>query len=185
MRPSSSPIGILARESLIVLLALTGAAVAVAAVPDNPEINYAGYRQLVQNTQSLRAERRLDEADFLAAMREPGTVLLDARSADAFALRHLAGAVNLPFTDFTAERLARILPDTSTRVLIYCNNNFSGSPTAFPTKLPPASLNLSTWSSLRAYGYDNVYELGPYLDVANTLLPFEGSEVAAAAQAAR
>ncbi len=185
MRPSTSPVATLAREGLIVLLALTGAAVAVAAAPENPEINYAGYRQLVQNTQSLRELRRLDEADFLAAMHEPGTVLLDARSADAYALRHLAGAVNLPFTDFTADRLARVLPAKSTKVLIYCNNNFSGSPTAFPTKVARASLNLSTWSSLRAYGYDNVYELGPYLDVAATALPFEGSEVAAAAAAAR
>jgi len=40
-----------------------------------------------------------------------------------------------------------------------------------------ASLNLSTWTSLKSYGYTNVYELGPLLSVDATRIPFEGSEV--------
>ena len=39
-------------------------------------------------------------------MKEPGVVVLDARSSSMYRLRHIDGAVNLPFTDFTAE-LAR------------------------------------------------------------------------------
>jgi hypothetical protein len=62
-------------------------------------------------------------------------------------------------------------------VLIYCNNNFLGSPASFPSKAPGASLNISTFVNLTTYGYTNVYELGPLVDVKSTKLPFEGDEV--------
>ena len=44
-------------------------------------------------------------AEFCRRARAEGALLLDARSADAFARGHLKGAVNLPFTDFTDEAL--------------------------------------------------------------------------------
>ena len=94
-----------------------------------------------------------------------------------YALRHIKGAVNLPFTDFTADSLSRVIPAKDSKVLIYCNNNFLGSPIAFASKTATASLNLSTYTSLISYGYTNVYELGPLLDVKSTVLPFEGTEV--------
>jgi len=48
---------------------------------------------------------------------------------------------------------------------------------AFASKMPPASLNLSTYTSLKAYGYTSIYELGPLLDVKTTKIPFAGTEV--------
>jgi len=110
-------------------------------------------------------------------MAETGVVLLDARSAAKFKLRHLRGAVNLSLPDFTAAELARIIPHKDTRVLIYCNNNFAGSPVSFPSKTAGASLNISTFVTLRTYGYTNVYELGPLIDVKASRLPFEGDEL--------
>ena len=148
-----------------------------AAIP-NPQIDYPGFLELAQETEALRAGRRLDVAQFAQKLAEPGTVLLDARSADKFALRHLRGAVSLPFTDFTAEALAKVIPTKATQVLIYCNNNFVNEPAAFPSKLPAASLNISTYIALATYGYTNVYELGPVLDVKATTLPFAGTAVA-------
>ena len=108
---------------------------------------------------------------------EAGTVILDARSADKFVLRHIKGAVSLPFTDFTEASLAKVIPRKDTRVLIYCNNNFVGAPVSLASKAAPASLNISTYIALATYGYTNVYELAPLLDVKTTKLPFEGSEV--------
>ena len=128
-------------------------------------------------TEQYRESRRLSEDDFIAALNEPDVILLDARSSSAFALRHIKGAKNLPFTDFTEQTLAEIAPDKNSKILIYCNNNFVGSPRAFATKAAPASLNLSTYTSLRAYGYENVYELGPVLDVRTAKVVFEGAEV--------
>jgi hypothetical protein len=60
--------------------------------------------------------------------------------------------------------------------LIYCNNNFVGQQKAFPTKIPTASLNLSTYIALYSYGYRNIYELGPLLDVKTSKLDFEGTD---------
>ena len=65
-----------------------------------------------------------------------------------------------------------MLPDKTTRILIYCHNNFVGEQKAFPTKIAVASLNLSTYISLYSYGYRNVYELGPLLDIKTSKLEF-------------
>ena len=143
----------------------------------NRLIDYAGFQNIVDTSGKERESRRLTEDAFLAAMQEPGAVVLDARSHSMYELRHIKGAVNLQFTDFTAASLAGVLPGKDVKILIYCNNNFLGSPVAFASKMPPASLNLSTYTSLKAYGYDQIYELGPLLDVNKTKIPFAGSEV--------
>ncbi len=163
-------------KTLVVLIVMI-ASVARADEIANPAIDYSAFQQVVFNVARERESHRLTEKKFLDAMGDKNTVILDARSASKYALRHVKGAVNLPFTDFTANALARVIPSTTTKVLIYCNNNFQGSETAFPSKAPAASLNLSTYTSLRAYGYTNVFELGPLLDVRSTAIPFQGTEV--------
>ena len=42
----------------------------------------------------------------------------------------------------------------------------------FPVKIARASLNLSTYIALYSYGYRNVYELGPLIDLEASKLPF-------------
>ena len=64
--------------------------------------------------------------------------------------------------------------------MIYCNNNFRGNPVAMASKAPSASLNISTYIALYNYGYHNVYELAPYVDVHTTKLPLAGTMAAAA-----
>jgi hypothetical protein len=104
--------------------------------------------------------------------REPGTIILDARSREKYDTLHIKGAVNLSFPDITVESLHRMLPDKDARILIYCNNNFVGEQRAFPTKMPMASLNISTYIALYSYGYRSVYELGPLLDINKSKLEF-------------
>jgi len=143
----------------------------------NRLIDYSAFLNNAQQVKAVRESRRLTEDQFLQAMSERGVVLLDARSAAKFKLRHLRGAVNLSLPDFTAAELAKIIPSRDTKVLIYCNNNFVGCDGAFPSKAPGASLNISTYVTLTTYGYTNVYELGPLIDVKTSKLPFEGGEV--------
>jgi hypothetical protein len=88
------------------------------------------------------------------------------------------GAINLSFPDFTYVSLRTLLPNKRTRILIYCNNNFREVP-AFPTKAISAALNLSTFIALYDYGYREVYELAPLLDVTTSKLEFEGRARAA------
>ncbi len=102
--------------------------------------------------------------------KEPGTVILDARSKEKFDQLHIKGAINLSFPDIAVESLKNTFPDKNARILIYCNNNFQGAEQPFPSKIAVASLNLSTYISLYSYGYENVYELGPLIDVKNSRL---------------
>lgn len=143
--------------------------------PPNPAIDMEGFLKLSQEAAKHRATRRLTEAQFLKMSAEPGTIVLDARSKQKYDLLHVRGAINLSFPDITVESLRKTLPDKSARVLIYCNNNFKNAEEAFPSKLPTASLNLSTYVSLYTYGYRNIYELGPQVDPEQSKLPLEAT----------
>jgi hypothetical protein len=149
---------------------------AAAAEPDklaNPAIDPAAFLRVVKQAADYRESHRLSEDEFIAMARLRGTVILDARSRDRYDELHVKGAINLPFPDITLDSLARLLPDKNGRVLIYCNNNFTNAPNPFPSKLASAALNLSTYTALYDYGYRNVYELGPLLDLRTTHIAFD------------
>ena len=146
---------------------------AAAAPPANPAIDMGGYLRVANAAAMHRESHRLSEAEFIRMSKEAETVILDARSRDKYEELHIKGAINLSFPDITIESLARALPDRNARILIYCNNNFSYGPGPFPSKLPSASLNISTYIALYDYGYRNVYELGPLIDIGASRLEFE------------
>jgi len=138
----------------------------------NPNIDMQGYLKAAADAASYRESRRLTEDEFIAMSHEPGTIVLDARSKEKYDTLHIKDAVNLSFPDITVESLQRVLPNKDARILIYCNNNFVGEQNAFPTKKAVASLNISTYIALYSYGYRNVYELGPLLDINKSRLEF-------------
>jgi hypothetical protein len=146
-----------------------------------PGFDMEGYLRVAAQAARHRESRRLSEAQFIEMSREPGTLVLDARSAESYARLHVRGAVNLSFPDIALASLAERIPDKSTRILIYCNNNFPPTPSAgradpFPSKLPSASLNLATFVALYNYEYRNVYELGPVIDPAQSRLEWAGDQ---------
>ena len=151
------------RKTLLFALALTAAP---AQAQTNPQIDYPAFQALTASVAPERAARLLAFDAFKAEAARPGTLLLDARSKDAFARGHIAGAVNLPLTDFTAESLAAVIganPDRS--ILIYCNNNFSNHRAPVPLKSAPLALNIQTFINLVGYGYPNVRELAEVVDM--------------------
>ena len=139
----------------------------------NPAIDMQGYLRISAEAANYRESHRLTEDEFIKMAREKGTVILDARSREKYDELHIKGAVNLSFPDITIESLKTLLPDKNTRILIYCNNNFQNAEKPFPAKMATASLNLSTYISLYTYGYRNVYELGPLLDIDKSKIEFE------------
>jgi phage shock protein E len=138
----------------------------------NPAIDMEGYLRVSREAAEHRQSRRVSEEEFILMSREPGTVILDARSREKFEELHVKGAVNLPFPDIAVESLKAAFPDKNTRILIYCNNNFANAEGPFPAKIARASLNLSTSIALYSYGYRNVYELGPLIDIRRSKLEF-------------
>ncbi len=165
---------LVAPTALSLVVAMTASAAPPPQIP-NAKIDYPAYLKVAAEVEATRRERRLTEEQFIALAAQPGTVVLDARSADKFRLLHIKGAVSLPFTDFTSETLAQVIPSKDTRILIYCNNNFRNNEVAFATKAAPAALNISTYVNLVIYGYRNIYELGPLLDVKSTKLSLEAA----------
>jgi phage shock protein E len=165
---------------LLLSVTCTFADASTSAPTSNPLIDYAGFQKIVDTSYAQWTTRRLTEDQFLKMMVEKDVVVLDARTADRYAQRHIKGAISLPFTDFTTAALAGVLPSKQTKILIYCNNNFVGDQAAFASKTATASLNLSTYTSLVSYGYTNVYQLAPLLNVSTTKIPFDGSEVVSA-----
>jgi phage shock protein E len=145
--------------------------------PPNPMIDYNGFMANAAEVGKLRATHRVTEQDFLRMSAEAGTIIFDARNDAKYAMIHVKGSVHLDLTNATEADLAKVIPDKTTRILIYCNNNFENEPRALRLKAPPTSLNIYTFNTLYGYGYKNVYELGPLLDIKKTILPFEGTLV--------
>jgi hypothetical protein len=141
----------------------------------NPAIDMKGYLKVANEAAKHREKRRLTEDEFLKMSRETDVIVLDARSKQKYDELHIKGAVNLSFPDITVESLAKMFPDKNAKILIYCNNNFRNAEDAFPRKMAEASLNISTYISLYTYGYRNVYELGPLLDIRATKLDLVSS----------
>src|SRR5207237_7278664 len=94
---------------LCCLLLLSGRA--AAAPPVNPAIDMPGFLRVAEEAARHREARRISEEEFLRWSREPGTIVLDARSAEKYDLLHVRGALHLDFADITVERLAHLIPD--------------------------------------------------------------------------
>ena len=155
------------RKTLLLALALSTAPVQAQTVQaqSNPQIDYPAFQALTASVAPQREARLLPFDAFKAEAAKPGTRLLDARSKDAFARGHIAGAVNLPLTDFTAESLAAVIGTNPNRsILIYCNNNFSNHRAPVPLKSAALALNIQTFINLVGYGYPNVRELAGIVD---------------------
>lgn len=149
-------------RALLLALAFTAGP---ALAQTNPQIDYPGFQALAAAVAPQRAERLLAFDAFRAEAARPGVLLLDARSRDAFAAGHIAGAVNLPLTDFTADSLAAVIgADPNRPILIYCNNNFSNNRAPVAVKAPALALNIQTFINLVGYGYPNVRELADVVD---------------------
>lgn len=157
-------------------------------------VDYDDFKNLVVDLEKKRAERLVSLDVFLEMAKGQNTVILDTRSDFRFNRKHLKGAIHLDFTDFTQENLLKLIPDTNTKILIYCNNNFNGDPIDFASKIakPAASLetqilsnrkpvmlalNIPTHINLYGYGYKNIYELDELVNVNDPRVKFEGTEV--------
>lgn len=162
----------MARQFIVPILILFAGLASAEEIP-NPLIDYEAFKDGVARVGEIREKHRVTEIEFMMMSTDPKTVILDARSREKFDRLHVKGAKNLSLPDITEEDLAKAIPSKSTRILIYCNNNFLNEPGAFPPKVPNASLNVYTMNVLHAYGYTNVYELGPLIDIDKTLIPFE------------
>ncbi|MFV0645552.1 MAG: rhodanese-like domain-containing protein [Sphingomonadaceae bacterium] len=131
----------------------------------NTQIDYDAFVKLTQELGPVREAHRIPFDRFQEMAGRDNAIILDTRSAAAFQEGHMQGAVNLPFSDFTDEKLEKVLgPDKNRPVLIYCNNNFLNNIAPVMSKRGPLALNIPTFINLHGYGYTNVWELADLLD---------------------
>ena len=124
------------------------------------QIDYSAFAALTKEVAKYREKRMIDLTAFNEKRARGNVVILDTRSAAAFARGHIDGAINIPFSDFTDQKLAAILgKDKSQEILIYCNNNFHNNIPPIVLKSAPLALNIPTFINLYGYGYKNIYEL--------------------------
>lgn len=129
------------------------------------EIDFPAYMKLSEEVQEYRKNRLVSKDTFFAMADEDDTLILDTRSREAFNLGHIDGAINVNFSDFTTEKLAKIFAHKDVRILIYCNNNFTNNEPPFEKKSIELALNLPTFINLYGYGYKNIYELKDGVDM--------------------
>lgn len=143
-------------------------------VRSNPQVDYAGFLKLTEQLSNYRVGRLINLDKFNAMAQRDAAIILDTRSAAAFAQGHIEGAVNIPFSDFTEENLAEILGDKSRPILIYCNNNFRDNIPPIRLKRAPLALNIPTFINLYGYGYKNIYELNGVTHIADPQVRWTG-----------
>jgi len=161
-------------------------------------VDFDRFLGLAQEVRDHRAARLISLDEFNQMSHEPNTIILDTRSKEMYDAKHIKGAIHLEFSNFTQVNLAEIIPDTNTRILIYCNNNFADDEIYFaskayvpdpddlilgglehgPKEFPlTMALNVPTYINLYGYGYKNVYELNDLVSVFYRGIEFEGSSI--------
>lgn len=143
----------------------------------NPFISAERFLITSNRATEYRNERLISVEAFWKLSQEPNTLILDTRSAAAYDDFHIRGAVNLNFSDFTAEKLAQVIPSKDYRILIYCNNNFESELASLLDKKADLALNVPTFINLYGYGYHNLYELKDRIRHDDARLEFEGRSV--------
>ena len=150
------------RNALIGILTIAtfiGCGLAANAQERDSFIDYDGFLGVSAEVAAYREQHLVPLIEFNEMRAEPGTIILDSRSAEAYAMGHIEGAINVNFSDFTEEKLAAVIPSKDTRILIYCNNNFEDDVAPVMLKSAPLALNVPTFINLYGYGYRNVFEL--------------------------
>lgn len=137
---------------------------------DKAKVDYVGFLNVSSEAYQYRKDRLINSREFIEMSKAKNTIILDTRSKEAYNQRHIKDAIHLNFSDFTKEKLEKLIPNKDTRILIYCNNNFISNNLSFLLKAPPLALNIPTFINLYGYGYKNIYELNSLIKDDNTIL---------------
>ena len=127
--------------------------------PQPAIVDYDGFQSLIDEVGAVRQARLVSLDEFLRLAQSDNAMILDTRSALDYAFGHIDGAVNLPFSEFTDEKLAKVIGDKQRPILIYCNNNFEDDIEPVVLKRATLALNIPTFINLYGYGYQNIFEL--------------------------
>ena len=139
---------------------------------ENRLVSFGAFEKAATEARKVRATRRVTEEQFLEMAADPNTIILDTRSVCKVrdVAREGGGAPEL-LRHHGPTALEKDDPgNKETRILIYCNNNFDKRTEGLPLEdcqgsgAEPSDLR----DALLATDTENIYELGPLLDVKKT-----------------
>lgn len=117
---------------------------------DQEPLSYEEYHSFAADIEV--EEREIDFERLKELMAEDNTVIIDLRSKEAYDHQHIKGALHLG-ADFTADRLAEVIPSKDTNVLLYCSHSL------MPTRM--IALTHLSLPQVIFHGYHNTYMLAP------------------------
>ena len=134
---------------LLMAVLLTGA-------PKDGGVKEIPPREFFENAAAAVKSGRLTATtseQLLAWQKTGSVVLIDLRNEKSFKLRHLKGAVNVPLSELTEEKLKAVIPEKNSQVVVYCDNNFN------PTRMIAATTMGAP--AIQQLGYSKVSTLEP------------------------
>jgi hypothetical protein len=132
------------------LAAFLGTPAPSQAEPPKPKpkpMDVPGFQKALEGAQ----EAELDLAGFLELRQKGKVIVLDVRSAQAYADLHIDGALNAPLTDLTEKTLPKLLPDKDAPIALMCDYSLG------PTRM--IAMTIQAYPVLKANGYKHIYRL--------------------------
>jgi hypothetical protein len=152
------------------------------------KVSNSNFETVMTEAKAHRQNRLISFEEFSEKSKDTKVNILDTRSKALHNKRHIKRALHLNFLDFSQSNLAKIIPDTDTTILIYCNPNFDSDKAYFISKtlvFPPSeeekkrtlssALNIPTDINLYGYGYKNVYELDELISLFDQRINYEST----------
>lgn len=130
------------------------------------------HREALENFSMERISKRKASLDQLKAwMEKRDVILIDLRDEAEYKKSHIKGAINIPVAKLEPDNVSKYIPSKESRVVVYCQQNFSMS-----RMLPLTTLGYPIIIQL---GYNNVYMLEEFWskqECDNVLHPIDNSK---------
>lgn len=134
------------------------------------------YFERAKELQKFRKSRTVDMAKINEMLKDKDTILLDTRGDEDYKRLHIRGAKHLSYADMTTDRLAKLIPDKNTRIILYCYAAI------MPLRTRNLPLSTNAFVDMHMYGYTNLYEIRNINTIKSTQqlckeildMPFEG-----------
>ena len=132
---------------LIAGIAVLTATAHAAPPPATSEIKAQDFYQQA----SAAPPQQIDAKQLSTWLAKNAVILIDLRGKESFEAAHIRGAINVPIELLTLEHLQTVVPNSDSRIVVYCSNNF------MPTRM--IALTTLGYPAIEQLGYSQVHRL--------------------------
>ncbi len=138
------------KASYILALIVTVSLNATARAAPPPIANEINAQDFYQRA-SAAPPKQITAKQLATWLAENAVVLIDLRGKESFEAAHIRGAINVPIELLTQEHLQTVVPNSDSRIVVYCSNNF------MPTRM--IALTTLGFPAIEQLGYRQVHRL--------------------------